>query len=90
MGHAIRPGQIYESCQPVRSEPGERRIRIKVVGEPVSTHGLYGYGKVMVATLTEDGREVRPRAIEWTQLHESGTTNAGQPRRTGYRLVEEA
>jgi hypothetical protein len=90
MSHKIQRGQVYESCQPVRSMPGQHYTRIKVIGEPVSMHGLYGFGKVMVVTLAEDGREVRPRALEVDQLHDSGTTKTGQPRRTGYRLIKEA
>lgn len=90
----IRPGQIYESCQPVRSEsvdrPGVRHVRLKVLGEPGRMHGLWGYGKVTVVTLTEDGREVRRRSLEASQLHASGTTKDGAPRRTGYRLVQDA
>ena len=89
MGHKIERAQVYESCRPVRSMPGEHYTRIRVIGEPVSMHGLYGFGKVMVATLTDDGREVRPRALEVSQLHDSSTTKTGQPRRTGYRLIEE-
>jgi hypothetical protein len=86
----IEPGQIYESCQPVRSEPGERRAQIRVQSRPMSSMpGLHGAGKVMVATLTTDGREIRPRFIEVTQLHESAMTKAGLPRRTGYYLVED-
>jgi hypothetical protein len=82
--HRIEHGQEYESCHPLDN------IRIRVVGEPVTTSGLYGFGKVRVATLTESGRELRPRAIAMNQLHDSGTTRDGQPRRTGYRLVRNA
>jgi Mn-dependent DtxR family transcriptional regulator len=84
--HKISAGQVYESCQPVRSEsvyhPGSRHVRLKVVG-------YTNRRKVWVATLTEDGREIRARWLEASQLHESGTTAAGLPRRTGYRLVQE-
>jgi hypothetical protein len=87
--HKIRTGQVYESCQPIASMPGEHYTRIRVIAEPVGMHGRYGFGKVQVATITGDGREVRSRAIEVTQLHASGTTRDGSPRRTGYRLVKD-
>lgn len=88
---AVRPGQIYESCQPTFVVDGEEtHTRLRVVGEPISTGGLYRYGKVQVATLTPEGREIRQRAIEVSQLHASGTTKTGAPRRTGYRLVQDA
>jgi hypothetical protein len=69
---------------PAASTPGSRSS-----ANQSAPPGLYGFGKVQVATLTDDGREVRPRALEVNQLHDSGTTKTGQPRRTGYRLVEE-
>lgn len=85
---AITPGQEYESCLPTYyGSAGEEHTRIRVVGE--SAAGRFG-GKVAVVTLTESGREVRRRAIESAQLHPSGLTAAGQPRRTGYRLVRHA
>ena len=90
MSHKIEKGQVYKSCQPVRSMPGEHYTRIKVVGEPSTIPGIWGFGKVVVVTLTEDGREVRQRAIECSQLHATSTTRQGNPRRTGYHLVEEA
>lgn len=89
--HRIRLGQVYESCQPVFVVDGnETRTRIKVIGELVGVSGFYGSGKVQVATVIAGGREIRPRVIEVSQLHASGTTRDGSPRRTGYRLVEEA
>ncbi|MYW49603.1 hypothetical protein [Streptomyces sp. SID161] len=86
----VKYGQIYRSCQPVRSEPEPRHIRIKVVGKPMTIPGVWGFGKVDVVTLREDGTETRRRGIKMTQLHESATTPAGQPRRTGYVLVAAA
>lgn len=82
-------GQVYRACAPVRSEPRDRYIRIKVVGHPILTVGLYGYGKVEIATLTDDGREVRHRAIECSELHDTKFTLAGDERRTGYYLETE-
>lgn len=86
MEHHVSPNQIYRACAPVRSEPAERYIRIKVVGYPILTVGLFGYGKVAITTLTDDGREVRPRAIECSELHPTAFTDAGAERRTGYYL----
>lgn len=82
--HAVKVGQVYESCQATFVVDGVPTCtRIVVKDEP----GFFG--KVMVATLTEDGREVRRRAIECSQLHASGLTREGLPRRTGYRLVKD-
>lgn len=80
----IEQHQIYRSCQPVRSEPELRHTRIKVVGKPMTIPGVWGFGKVDIVTLTDDGREVRRRSIRMDQLHETATTGDGQPRRTGY------
>ena len=83
----IKAGQIYESCQPTFVVDGEPvHTRIRIVGAPDWTRT----GKTTVATLTEDGRALRPRSLETSQLHASGTTRTGAPRRTGYRLVQEA
>jgi hypothetical protein len=88
---AVQPGQEYESCQPVYwGSSGPEYTRIRVVGESGRTPGLYGFGKVDVVTVTEDGRELRRRRIETSQLHETGTTRDGQPRKSGYRLVRHA
>jgi hypothetical protein len=78
------PGQIYRSLGD--PYPYTEPRRIKVVGEVGRIPGVWGFGKVDVVTLTEVGREVRRRAIEVGQLHDSDTTNDGQPRRTGYVL----
>lgn len=82
----IKPGQTYRSVKPVASEPDPRHVRIEVVGTLGRTHGVWGYGKVDVVTVTVDGRKVRRRAIKATQLHATATTRDGQPRRTGYVL----
>ncbi|MFE9461653.1 hypothetical protein [Streptomyces californicus] len=83
----IQPGQIYRSLSN-RHHPADGPARIKVVGEPVSIVGLYHFGKVAVVTVTTDGREIRRRAIEVTQLHATATTRDGAPRRTGYVLEQ--
>lgn len=80
----IQPGQTYRSLGD--PYPYDEPRRIKVVGKPITTLGLHGFGKVDVVTVTETGREIRRRAIECTQLHDSPTTRDGHPRRTGYVL----
>lgn len=87
---AIRPGQEYETCTPTYyGSSGEEHTRIRVIGEPQTLPGGWSFGKVDVVTLTADGRELRRRAIEVTQLHPTGLTATGQPRKTGYRLVKD-
>lgn len=78
----IQPGQTYRAVSPTPSDPEGRHIRIKVVWVPAS----FWEGKVNVVTVLADGREIRRRAIEASQLHASATTRDGQPRRTGYVL----
>ncbi|WP_329390241.1 hypothetical protein [Streptomyces sp. NBC_01716] len=81
----IQPGQIYRSTTPIPDQPDNYR-RIKVVGEPNTVPGGWNFGKVDVATLAEDGREIRRRRVETSQLHATATTRDGKPRRTGYVL----
>jgi hypothetical protein len=83
----IEPGQIYRSLGD--PYPYSEPRRIKVVGTPGSIPGIWGFGKVDVVTLTETGREIRRRAIEALQLHDSATTRDGKPRRTGYVLEQQ-
>ena len=83
MTHRIEPGQEYAACDP------RDHIRIRVVAAPCTIPG-YDFGKVEVVTLTADSRELRRRQIEGTQLHETGLTRSGTPRRSGYRLVRHA
>ena len=85
----IREGQEYLACRPTRSRPDEHYTRIRVMEEPNTYVGSWGFGKVDIVTVLEDGREVRRRAIEMSQLHATGTTKDGQPRRDGYRLVKD-
>lgn len=82
----INKGDEYVSLNPRVNPP----VRIRVVGEPRGTWGMYGYGKVDVATVAAAGREIRRRAIDVRQLHDSATTQDGMPRRTGYARVKEA
>lgn len=83
----IQPGQIYRALGD--PYPYTEPRRIKVVGKPITISGLYNSGKVDIVTLTETGREIRRRAIEVAQLHDSPTTRNGQPRRTGYALEQQ-
>ncbi|MFG1858444.1 hypothetical protein ACGFJT_41895 [Actinomadura geliboluensis] len=70
-GHAIRPGQIYASCDP------RGGFDIRVIEEPRGN-------RVDVVDAVTGGRR---RSILTKALHPDGTTRTGQPRRTGYRLV---
>lgn len=80
----IQPGQTYRAVKPSDGFSADF-IRIEVVGAVGRVPG-WGYGKVDVVTVTPEGRKVRRRAIEASQLHASATTKTGQPRRTGYVL----
>lgn len=70
----VESGQIYESCDP------RERIRLRV----------HWYKPGEARALVTDAVGKRPRWILVTALHASGTTKQGKPRRTGYRLVQEA
>ncbi|MFD7109152.1 hypothetical protein ACFWAF_03045 [Streptomyces microflavus] len=83
----IQPGQTYRSVAPIPDHPGNYRY-IKILGEPMTIPGVYGFGTVQVATLTEDGRETRQRSMKLNQLHATATTRDGVPRRTGYVLED--
>jgi hypothetical protein len=80
----IQPGQIYRSLSN-RHHPCDGPTRIRVVSRGPG-YPAYGWSKVLVETVLPDGRGVRQRAIEATQLHDSPLTRDGQPRRTGYVL----
>lgn len=79
---SIEAGQVFRRHDPV--ENVITRIRVKAVTRHGS--GLYGAGTAQVVTLTEDGREVRPRRIKLDQLHLGPIGKNGRPRRTGYVL----
>ncbi|MFB7244598.1 hypothetical protein ACFCYX_19320 [Streptomyces populi] len=76
----IQPGQTYRAC-----DGSGRRIRIV---KDAPGYPTWGWSKTTVETLLADGRGIRQRAIETTQLHESATTADGQPRLTGYALEQ--
>jgi hypothetical protein len=70
----IHPGQIYEPCDP------RERSRLRV------QHYKPGDNRALVT----NSAGKRPRWILVKALHASGTTAQGKPRKTGYRLVQEA
>ncbi|MFE6000297.1 hypothetical protein ACFQ6C_26110 [Streptomyces sp. NPDC056454] len=82
----IEPGQIYRSLDPRDELYGDGPRRIKVVGQPVVDPGQHNFGKVQIATLTQDGREIRRRQVNITQLHAKPVGKNGSARRSGYLL----
>ncbi|MFJ5588321.1 hypothetical protein ACIQCG_01060 [Streptomyces noursei] len=58
-------------------------IRIKIVALPPIA--IYGH-KAEVVTLTDDGREIRPRPLDIAQLYPTPLTATGARRRDGYIL----
>lgn len=78
MTHRIEPGQTYLACD-------GSGLRIRVVGNGPG-YPAWGWSKTTIETVLPDGRGVRQRAIETTQLHATPYTRDGQPRRTGYAL----
>lgn len=81
----IQPGQTYRSLSN-RHHPTDGPVRIKVISAPLGAQDLDGIRKVQIATLTNTGREIRPRWIRADKLHPSPKGAYGQPRRTGYVL----
>lgn len=71
----VKPGQIYESCDP----RGGFAIRV-VEYMPGSNR----------ADVVDAMTGKYPRSILVSSLHASGTTRNGKPRRTGYRLIQDA
>lgn len=83
--HRIERGQEYERHD--RREGVTTRIR--VIGDSVPWWD--NSGKVRIATVGPDGRELRPRYIATRQLHATGTVGAEElPRKAGYALVRHA
>ncbi len=74
-GIRITPGQVYESCDP----RGGFAIRI-VTYTPGANR----------ADVVDHQTGKYPRSILVTSLHVDATTHYGTPRRTGYRLVQDA
>ncbi len=67
----IAKGQIYASCDPREDRP----IRIRIES--------YQPGDVRAHVVDADTGK-RSRRLLVDRLHETATTKAGQPRRTGY------
>lgn len=74
MSAGVRVGQVYEACHPL---DGGRQIVVYEVRD----------GRAWVETV---GDQARGRWINASLLHAEATTGTGQPRRTGYRLVQDA
>lgn len=72
--HKIRPGQVYESCDP------RGGFSIRVLAYTSGTNR---------ADVVDAMTGKYPRSILASSLHASGTTAQGKPRRTGYRLVQD-
>lgn len=81
---SIERGQVYVSANP----RDEGRVRIRIKGWAPYGAGHWGAGKAQVVSLTESGKEVRPRSISLSALHDSPRTPDGRPRRTGYVLEQ--
>ena len=75
----IEIGQIYRSVKPTYAHGWDGHTRIRISGD-------VGYPRVDIVTITQSGREVRPRSINASELHESAFTAHGDARRTGYIL----
>lgn len=71
--HEIKPGQVYESCDP------REATRLTIAG--------YTPGDTRAHVTDTAGK--RPRWIRVTDLHPTGTTRTGEPRRRGYRLIHD-
>lgn len=71
----IRPGQVYASCDP------RGGFAIRVVEYTLGSNR---------ADVVDAMTGKYPRSILVSSLHASGITANGKPRRTGYRLVQEA
>lgn len=76
----FRKGDEYYAARPPLGTDG---VVIRVA-QDAGGPGLPYADKVWVETVGEDGRGRRGRWLESAQLHDSPTTAAGQPRRSGY------
>jgi hypothetical protein len=70
----IQPGRVFACCDP-RGGPSVRIVRYQP-----------GWNRADVVDATTGKR---PRRILARDLHTSGLTKSGTPRRTGYRLVQD-
>ncbi|MEU3559736.1 hypothetical protein [Kitasatospora sp. NPDC006786] len=71
--HQVTEGQLYEACHPLDEQ---RRIRVLTVTGNRAEVETLGPGPA------------RKRDILLNSLHPTAITASGQPRQTGYRLVE--
>ncbi|MEU3569597.1 hypothetical protein AB0E96_14385 [Kitasatospora sp. NPDC036755] len=71
--HQVTEGQVYEACHPLDEQ---RRIRVLAITGNRAEVETLGPGPA------------RRRHVLLNSLHPTATTANGQPRRTGYRLVE--
>lgn len=78
----IEPGQVFFECGLRDERP--RRVKVKAVF-PYGSDWVPA-GMAFIASLMDDGREMRLRAIKLNNLHTNPRTQYGQPRRRGYLL----
>lgn len=71
----IKAGQVYESCDP------RGGFAVRVVDYTPGANR---------ADVVDHLTGKYPRSILVQSLHATGTTRSGAPRRTGYRLVQDA
>lgn len=79
----VEPGQVYVECG-LRDSRSPRRVKVKAVF-PYGSDWVPA-GMAFIASLFDDGREMRLRAIKLGKLHRDPRTQYGQPRRQGYLL----
>lgn len=75
MKPAVRVGQVYECCD------ARGGFAIRVVAYTPDTNR---------AEVVDAATGKQPRSILVASLYPTGTTRHGRPRRTGYRLIQEA
>lgn len=80
---AVEPGQVFFECG-LREDRPARRVRVKAVF-PYGSDWVPA-GMAFIASLLDDGREMRLRAIKLGKLHLNPRNQYGQPRRQGYLL----
>lgn len=79
----VEPGQVYVECG-LRDNRSPRRVKVKAVF-PYGSDWVPA-GMAFIASLLDNGREMRLRAISLGKLHRDPRTQYGQPRRQGYLL----
>lgn len=84
MSFSIEPGQVFVECGLAAPSRPLRRVKVKAVF-PYGSDWVPA-GMAFIASLEDDGREMRLRAIKLNKLHVSPRTQYGHPRRQGYLL----